>query len=222
VPGILLGLPDLFEHFWQQDGRINMTTMKIESKNFTRKIFATAVMMFAATHLALADGPTAFELVKLGDPYVGVQSKDKVVQIRSEKSIGSLTPDIWYVVYYDPDATFKAVEVKFGAGQKMDVSHPGRLLELMGNDKDTLDASKFKIDSDQAVKIATAQPLLKNLTLKATQLKLEHGDTGPQWRINLWAAKLKNPDENADIGVVILSSEDGSIIKADLHPSRVE
>ena len=30
-------------------------------------------------------------------------------------------PNVWYVVYYDPDAVLKAVEVKFGAGKKMDV-----------------------------------------------------------------------------------------------------
>ncbi len=197
--------------------------MKIEQKNFLRKIPVTAaVMIFAATHLALAGGPTAFQLAKLGDQYVGVQSKDKVVQIRSERSIASLTPDIWYVVYYDPDATFKAVEVKFGAGQKLDVSHPGRLLEMLGDDKEQLDAKKLKIDSDQAIQIATTQPLLKNLTLKATQLKLEHGDTGPQWRVRLWAAKLKNPDDSADIGEVIISSDDGSLIKADLHPNSVD
>ena len=181
--------------------------MKIEQKNIGRKALATAAMMFAATQLALADGPTALQLVKLGDQYVGVQSKDKVVQIRSERSLGGLTPDIWYVVYYDPDAPFKAVQVKFGAGQKMDVSHPGRVLELIGDNALPLDATKLKIDSDQAIKIAAAQPLLKNLTLKAAQLKLDHGDTGPIWRVNLWAAKLKNPDAKADIGVVILSSE---------------
>ena len=179
-------------------------------------------MSLVTADLALADGPTAFELIKLGDPYVGVQSKDKVVQIRSDKSIGGLTPDIWYVVYYDPDSTFKAVEVKFGAGQKMDVSHPGRVLELLGDNAQPLDASKLKIDSDQAIKIATLQPLLKNLTLKAAQLKLDHGDTGPVWRVNLWAAKLKNPEDNADIGVVVLSSTDGSILKADLHPDSVD
>jgi len=171
--------------------------------------------------VARAGDPTAFELAKMGNQYVGVQSKDKVVQIRSEKSVASLTPNIWYVVYYDPDATFKAVEVKFGAGQKLDVSHPGRLLERFTDEKQTLDATKLKIDSDQAIKIATAQPLLKNLTLKATQLWLEHGDTGPQWRVKLWAASLKNPNEDADIGIVILSSDDGSVIKIDLHPNSV-
>jgi hypothetical protein len=196
--------------------------MKMESKNLTRKIFAAAVMTFAATHLALAGGPTAFQLVKLGNDYVGVQSKDKVVQIRSERSVASLTPDIWYVVYYDPDSTFKAVQVKFGAGQKMDVSHPGRLLELVGNDKDPLNAAKLKIDSDQAIKIAVAQPLLKNLTIKATQLKLEHGDLGPQWRVSLWAAKLKNPADDAGIGSIVLSSADGSVIKNDLRPGNAD
>ncbi len=182
----------------------------------------TAMMTCAVSQLALAADPTAFELVKLGDPYVGVQSKDKVVQIRSDKSLASLTPDVWYVVYYDPDATFKAVEVKFGAGQKLDVSHPGRVLEMWGDNKQQLETAKLKIDSDKAIKLATDQPLLKNLTIKATQLWLEHGDTGPQWRVKLWAAKLKNPGEDVDIGVVILSSDDGSLIKIDLHPDRVD
>ncbi|HXI71003.1 MAG TPA: hypothetical protein VNN22_11675 [Verrucomicrobiae bacterium] len=196
--------------------------MKMKFQILTRTIFAGALMMFAATQLALADGPTAFRLVKLGNDYVGVQSKDKVVQIRSERSVASLTPDIWYVVYYDPDSTFKAVQVKFGAGQKMDVSHPGRILELIGKDKDPLDTAKLKIDSDQAIKLATQQPLLKNLTIKATQLKLEHGDLGPQWRVSLWAAKLKNPDDDTGIGSITLSSADGSVIKNDLHPNNAD
>src|SRR5712672_1975490 len=97
------------------------------------KHLIVAALTFALVCMARASDPTAFELAKLGNQYVGIQSKDKVVQIRSDKSIGSLTPTIWYVVYYDPDATFKAVQVKFGAGQKMDVSHPGRLLELIGD-----------------------------------------------------------------------------------------
>ena len=179
-------------------------------------------MTFAVAQTALAADPTAFELIKLGDPYVGAQSQDKVVQIRSEKSVGTLVPNIWYVVYYDPDATLKAVEVKFGAGQKIDVSHPLRLLEpVTGNDR-TLDNAKMKVDSDQALKIALAEPLLKNLTLKASQLWLQHGDLGPEWKIKLWAAKLKAPNEDADIGVVIISAADGSVIKTDLHPNNVD
>jgi hypothetical protein len=126
------------------------------------------------------------------------------------------------VVYYDPDATFKAVEVKFGAGHKLDVSHPGRVLELFSDDKKTLDKSKLKIDSDQALKIASEMPVLKNLKLRASQLWLEHGDLGPQWRVKLWATKLKNPNDDADIGIVVLSADDGSIVKTDLHPNSVD
>ena len=171
--------------------------------------------------IATAGDITAYQLIKLGDQFVGIQSKDKVVQIRSEKSTGVLTPDIWYVVYYDPDATFRAIEVKFGAGQKMEVNRPGRVLERFSDDKEPLDAGKLSIDSDRAITIATSEPLLKNLTLKATQLWLEHGDLGPQWRVKLWAAKLNNPNESADIGIVIISAADGSVIKMDLHPGSV-
>jgi len=179
-------------------------------------------MSLAVSYRATAGEPTAFDLVKAGDQYVGVQSKDKVVQIRSAKSIATLTPDIWYIVYYDPDATFKAVQVKFGAGQEMDVSHPGRFLEMFTDEHKPFDPSKLKVDSDRAIQIALSQPLLKNLKIRATQLWLEHGDLGPQWRVKLWAARLDNPYKSADIGTVILSAADGSIVQDDLHPGSVD
>jgi hypothetical protein len=132
-----------------------------------------------------------------------------------------MIPNIWYVVYYDPDATLKAVEVKFGAGQKMDVSRPLRLLEpVTGADK-TLDASKLKVDSDKALAIAQAQPLLKSLTLVASQMWLQHSDEGPRWKIKLWAAKLKKTGDQADVGDVYVSTADGSVVKNDLHPNSV-
>ena len=186
------------------------------------KLFLVGALTLAAWFPSLAGEPTAFELVKLGNQYVGVQSKDKIVQIRSEKSVASLTPNIWYVVYYDPDATFKATEVKFGAGEKLDVSRPWRMLEMAGDDHSAFDKSKLKIDSDKAIKIATAQPLLENLKVKATKLWLEHGDNGPEWRVQLWAARLKNPNDDADIGVVTLSATDGAVLKTDLHPNSVD
>jgi|NGEPerStandDraft_6_1074524.scaffolds.fasta_scaffold21662_3 hypothetical protein len=189
--------------------------------NTRHKLFLTAVLGFAVTHAALADS-TAFDLIKKGDDYIGVQSKDKVVQIHSDKSVASLTPNIWHVAYYDPDAAFKFVEVKFGAGEKMDVSHPARPFQAPASESQILDRSKLKVDSDQALKIATAQPLLKNLTLKASKLTLDHGDVGPVWKVQLWAAKLKNPNKDADIGAVILSATDGSVIKTDLHPDKVD
>jgi hypothetical protein len=172
----------------------------------------------ASTCLASAGDLTAFQLIKQGDQYIGIQSKDKVVQIHSDKSVGSLTPNIWYVVYYDPDATFKAVQVKFGAGEKMDVSRPGRVLEMLTDDKTPLDQAKFNVDSDRAIQIASTQPILKNLVVKSSQLWLEHGDSGPQWRVQLWAQKLSDPNHDADVGVVTLSVADGSILKLDLHP----
>jgi hypothetical protein len=166
--------------------------------------------------------PTAFDLAKDGNHFVGDQAKDKVVQIRSEKSVGSLTPNIWYIVYYDPTSTLKATEVKFGGGKMMEVRRPLRLLEpVTGGDK-TLDRKKLKIDSDRALSIAMKEPLLNGLTLKASQFWLEHGEHGPHWKIRLWAAKLGDPNKMADIGVVVISCADGEVVKSDLHPKSVD
>ena len=187
-----------------------------------QNLLLAGVLLIATAFKSVADEPTALDLARRGNQYVGVQSRDKVVQIRSEKSISSLTPNIWYVVYYDPDATFKAVEVKFGGGQELEVTHPWRVLEMTGDDHHVLDGAKLKVDSDQAIRIAKSQPVLANVKLDATQLWLEHGDNGPQWRVKFWAARLRNHNEATYIGSVILSTVDGAVFKADLHPNRVD
>jgi hypothetical protein len=187
------------------------------------KIAAAVLLALTAAGSTLAGGtnPTAFDLVKEGNKYIGEQSKNKVVQIRSEKSIASLVPNIWYVVYYDPDATLKAVEVKFGGGQKMDVSHPLRLLEPITGADTMLDSSQLKVDSDRALKIAKDQPLLANLPLTATQFWLEHSLDGPRWKIKFWSARLNHPGDEVAVGDVFVSTASGSIVEADLHPEHV-
>ena len=190
--------------------------------NIRAKAFLITLLGLAMTVSAVARDLTAFELVKAGDPFVGVQSKDMVLQIRSDKSIASLTPDLWHVVYYDPTTGMKSVEVEFGGGKELQVSHPSKPFQMPFHDRDILDKSKLKVDSDDALKTAMSQPLLKNLTLKASQLTLDHSDLGPVWKVRLWAAKLNNPDKQVDIGLITLSAADGSIIKSDLRPDRVD
>jgi len=168
------------------------------------------------------NGPSALSLIKKADDYVGIQSKDKVVEIESDKSFGTGRPSIWRIDFYDPDAVTKCVEVKFGGGQKMDVSHPIRgAAFIKGDGTQILDLSKIKIDSDKALDIAMGQPLLKPVTLKASKLALTNGDLGPAWRVDLWAQKVNNPEHDANIGYVIISATDGSIVKLDLYPDRV-
>lgn len=201
--------------------------MKITTVTIKRKVVIAALALGTLCQAALAEEATAFSLIKAANDYVGKDARDQVVELRSEKSVNTLTPNIWYVVFYDPDARMKATEVKFGAGQKLDVQRPFRLLEMPKADK-VFDRTKLKVDSDQAIKIASADPLLKNLTLKATRLWLESNYkadlsvTAPTWRVQLFAAKLRNPNDNADIGSVFISAQDGKVVKSDLHINSVD
>jgi len=164
---------------------------------------------------------TAFELIKEGNQYLSVDAKDRILAIRSEKSIGSLTPNIWYIAYYDPDATGRATEVKFGAGKKLAVKRPFRVSFKKPRE---LDREKLKLDSDKAIKIALAEPLLTNLKITSTRLWLEEGDgpDQPVWKVRLWAEKLRDPTRSADIGNVFISAETGKVVRNDLHIQRVD
>ena len=171
---------------------------------------------------------TAFELIRQGNEYVSKDAQNKVIQVRSERSVGGLTKAEWYVIYYDADATFKATEVKFGAGKKMSVKRPTRLWDRIDGTAAPLDRERMKIDSDRALQIALKQPLLEKLTVKATRLVLDRaGDAGmgdkslPAWRVDLWAARLSNPNRMTHIGHIILSADDGKVLVTDLNINRV-
>ncbi len=182
-------------------------------------IVTLAIVM--AVQGAMAALPTAFVLMKAGDQYVGVQSKGRIVQIRSDKSVDGLTPQVWYVVYYDPDAIFKATQVRFDSGQETEVTRPGRLLEMASDEHKPFDMNLLKMDSDRAIQIATSQPYLNTLTLTATKLTLDHGELGPVWHVEIWATRGRSTNPSVDLGEVILSATDGSVIENDLHPNRV-
>src|SRR5437667_58137 len=172
---------------------------------------------------SLAADLTGFELIKEGNRHVGEEARGRVVQIRSEKSIGSLTPNIWYVVYYDPDATAKATEVKFAAGTKVSVKRPARILEPITRSHRELAKEKLKIDSDKAIQIAKSDPLLKNVTLTNTEMRLERGEgEQPVWKVKLWASKIRKQSETVHIGEIQISAEDGKVVKSDLKPGRVD
>jgi hypothetical protein len=175
------------------------------------------------SQIAKAGEPTAFDLVKEGNRHLGEEAKGRVVQIRSEKSVGGLTPNIWFIVYYDPDATAKATEIKFAAGTKVSVKRPARVLEPITGAHRELPKEKLKIDSDKAIEIAKNEPLIKNLTLTNAQLTLERGEGDqPAWKVKLWASKIRKPSDTVNIGEVHLSAEDGKVVKNDLKPGRVD
>jgi len=201
--------------------------MKILLRSIQRGLVFSVLGMMVFSPAAFASELTAFQLIKEGNRHLGEEARDRVVQIRSEKSVGSLTPNIWYVVYYDPDATAKAAEVKFGAGKKLSVKRPARIIELGSGAHRELNRDKMKVDSDKAIEIAKKEPLLNNLTLTNTQLWLERdfwsGDKDlPVWKVRLWAAKIRKPTESADIGDIYISAEDGKVLRTDLHIDRLD
>jgi hypothetical protein len=72
--------------------------------------------------------------------------------------------------------------------------------------------------------------LLENLKITSAELKLERVGEGvlerggagePIWKIKFWAAKIKDPTRDQDIGEVWLSANDGKMTKTDLHIDRL-
>lgn len=188
------------------------------------KILTSTLLTLAASlTLAWADDKTALELAKEANDYVGIQCKDQVLQIRCDKSVAGLEPQVWYVTFYDEDATFKAAEVKFEAGKKKNVKRPARVDTWATADSKFMDMKKITVDSDEAVKTAKKEKLLENLKLSNVQLSLQDSkDDGPLWKVKFWAEKVRKPEVTVDVGEVYVSAYDGKVVKSSLKPEKVE
>lgn len=194
-----------------------------------RNSLLCAIALLTTVSLSAFADPTALELIKDGNRYVGEQSKDKVVQILSEKSVANLTPRIWTIVYFDPTATFKSVQVRFEAGTMKDVKRPFRVLQLGTGEHKTMDMSKVKIDSDNALSIAKKEPILEGLELRGSQMWLSAGNSrvsdlydGPVWKVKFFAAKVSNKNATADVGDIYIAADTGKVVKDDFHINSAE
>ncbi|HEY1172176.1 MAG TPA: hypothetical protein VGH19_12455 [Verrucomicrobiae bacterium] len=172
---------------------------------------------------------TALDLAKEGNKYVIEQSRDKIVQIRSDKSSRSTTPTTWYVVYFESltpveNATSRfatGTELKFTAGNLVSVKRNVQLLGLTTEQYAEMDASQLKVDSDKALDIALREPILENLKVMGTDMTLTQGTEGfPIWKISIWAAK-KDTKIDLKVGEIWVSSVDGKVSKINVNPGRV-
>ncbi len=170
---------------------------------------------------AMKKPPTVFELVQEANRSLGEESKGNLFYARSERSVGELTPSIWKLGFYDPATMLKVTELRFRSGTKSDVTRPAAVLEMY-NPQKILDPKKLNVDSDRALQTAAKDPSLKNLTLRTSEMKLESMDGLPVWRIKLWARRIRNPSESAEVGEIWISSDDGKVIRSTLNPRRAE
>lgn len=199
------------------------------TSKFLRLGYGLALVMACGLLAASVQDKTALELAKEGNKYVIEQSQDKVIQIRSDKSTGGTTPNTWYITYYENVATVKGSEMKFATGTELKfvgsylqtVKRNVRILDSESDNYSEMDPQKLLVDSESALSIALKQPILDNLHVLATDMRLEQStDAGnPVWKVSIWAAK-KGTKVDVKVGEIWLSSVDGKICKINVDPAR--
>ncbi len=170
---------------------------------------------------------SAFTLVKLANERLLEPSRDKIVQIISDRSKGTPMPTVWRLIFYDASRSFDTVEVRFRAGKFTELKNAGRVIERLGtifgskSANQPLDAQKLLIDSDLALQMALKQPGLEKVTLASSRIQLELRDRIPVWRIELWVKNPRNQNDETSLGEIFISPEDAKVIINNLHPERV-
>jgi len=158
---------------------------------------------------------TALQLLRKGNTHVSERSKNKVVQILSSRSPIHVPPQQWRIIYYDPKARYKSVEVQFEGGKMSRVFEPARLLEVLTPQaQKPLDAEKLRVDSSDALRITLALPEIRHLTIRSVEFALERGYGGsPVWKIQLFGAASSDPSRETGLGYAIVLADDGRVLK---------
>ena len=157
---------------------------------------------------------TALQLVADGNAYVSERSKDRVLQIISERGPIEGMPQEWRILYFDEKASRNSVEVRFEKGEMVRMHEPSGLLNWFSpGAQKTLDLTKVKIDSPEAIRLAASELSVDGTTPKSVEMKLERGNGGaPVWNVKVFGVAEKSSDEAA-LGSVVLLAEDGKVLK---------
>lgn len=175
-------------------------------------VAATQLTNTPAVRLSKA---TALQLLQKGNSYVSARSQNHLLEVTASRAPLHEPPQSWRFVYYDDKTTYNAVAVRFEGGEMERVYEPNRFLELFtpGAQK-TLDLAKVKVDSDKAIRIATAEAAAGELVAKFVELKLERGYGGlPVWNVKLFGVVPGKAAEDSSMGYVIVLAEDGKVLK---------
>ncbi|HSH93020.1 MAG TPA: hypothetical protein VK968_02665, partial [Roseimicrobium sp.] len=79
-----------------------------------------------------------------------------------------------------------------------------------------------KIDSDKALKIVLKEPLLEDAKPTAVKFKLDRFQGVPVWKIDLWAASVKNPAKEKSLGDIWVDTKEGKIVQSRLKINKAE
>ena len=169
----------------------------------------------SATTIVRPKNITALQLIKLGDHYVSDDTRDQVIAVVSDKSVGDFAPKNWRVIYHNHQATFGATEVQFADGKMARVHEPNRFIQMLSpSARKALDLSKVKLDSDDALKIVMALSEVRAASVIAVQMQLDRGYGGmPVWTVNLFGESQSKLADEKDLGTITLLADDGKILK---------
>ena len=164
---------------------------------------------------------TGLRALQEANRHVAAEARNKVMQLRSEKSTNGLTPRAWTVLYYDPSVRMRTTIVKIGAVGEPRAEHPFRPFSRP-DPKLAFDPTNVRIDSDEALKVAQKDRLLDKVKLTSSRVTLELWEEAPVWKIEFWAEKTHDPKRSPDIGRIFVDVREPKVVNRDLHIDRAE
>jgi hypothetical protein len=191
------------------------------------KIRIAVAIILSATLAYAGNLPTARQAVDIAKRRMSPASQDKVLRIEGRRSDADLRVREWVITFYDETRVNNALAVRVEDGQDTATKVQLRMFEdgtfdhfdrnFTGfSNKEVINLSRWKIDSDEAVARALKQPRLSEVQITEVRLilsKLSDGEVPPVWRVHLRARSKSNPGRDTSIGYIDLSAETGEVLR---------
>ncbi len=174
---------------------------------------------------------TAKQAVNLANQQVEEHSQKQVLLVEGKQSDSQLRPRIWDVALYDHKRANGAAVVRVKDGAVTSLTGSVRLFDdarwsrfdrnFTGFHVDeVVKLARWKVDSDEVVAKAVANPRLSGHEVTAVTLafhKLSDGDVPPIWRIKLRARPKDQASRERWVGYLQFNAESGELIKDELR-----
>ena len=199
-----------------------------------RILFATVAafgLAWAAHDARAIDLPTAKGALALANAKVDTNAQNQVIVIEGNRSDSDLRPRQWDITMFDTNRVNNGLLVRVKDGAVVSQSGSVRMFDdahwnhfdrnLSGySTKEIVNLKRWKLDSDQILRVAQTHPKLAGLQVMEVVLtlrKASDGDVPPVWRIKVRARPQNNPRREGWIGYLEYNAENGELLGDELY-----
>jgi uncharacterized caspase-like protein len=165
------------------------------------------------------DNESAFKRAERISTQLTANYSNNIVHMKARRVPGQLHPDSWEITFGDSRYFWEKWRSTADTQARIDSGKFMAGFITAVEDATPMDRKKLVKDSTDILEMVAAR--FPTIRLASSEFEIDHEKWVPLWRVKIWAYKINQPAQEAELGRIDVDASTGAILRDDLNPDRL-